>query len=172
MYLRNLEDNQINRAVANQVNGKKARLPKASFKGRMVQLMDYNLRDRTPKTTQVEGVPEGYVNLDDFDKTTSYRYALASKVGNPTEIFAKLVNDKVFLWWSKPEMQVEEFIYFGNRDKDIEDCNSTYGSKSGYTWHHTGYPHEVEYGTMQLVPTDEHNALPHYGGVYISKGEF
>ncbi len=172
MYLKNLEENQISRAVANQVNGKVARRPKASFKGRMVQLMNYNLRDRTPKTTQVKGVPEGYLNLNDFDKATSFRYALASRVGNPTEIFAKLFNDKVFLWWSKPAKQVDEFVYFGDRADDIKHCNSTYGSKSDYTWHHTGYPQEESYGTMQLVPTEEHDALPHYGGVYISKGEF
>jgi hypothetical protein len=129
------------------------------------------LRPRQRNVAAVVGVPPGYMDLKAFDKATSYNYDLSSRVGNPGGIYAKLYKKKVFLWWQAPAAQVDDYVYFGNRDEDIKDLQANHQDLKGYTWHHTGYPHEESAGTMQLVPTDEHEALPHVGGVAISQGK-
>jgi hypothetical protein len=73
------------------------------------------------------------------------------------------------LWWEYPLYQIDDFVYHGDRQTDINDCNRKC-EKEGYTWHHTGWPIDEQHGTMQLVPTDEHSVLGHVGGIVISKG--
>jgi hypothetical protein len=116
-------------------------------------------------------VPSGYVSLRDFNRTTNKygRYGgLKSRVVNEDDIYVKVHLDRVFLWWAYPYKQIDNFIYTGKTAEDIKDCNSEKGWKSGYTWHHTGYPHSEVCGTMQLVPTSEHSALYHTGGAYLA----
>lgn len=132
----------------------------------------YNLRSKQEKSAAggaAGPVPEGYLNLDEFDKKTRYKYNLASRVENSAEIYAKLIEGRVYLWWKNPNKVVDDFVYFGDRDTDISELNRKHGAIAGYTWHHTGHPLNESYGTMQLVPTDEHCNLPHVGGIFISK---
>ncbi|HEV7368312.1 HNH endonuclease [Arenibaculum sp.] len=139
----------------------------------VVQKMDegYSLRSRTKKAaTTVRGVPPGYVSLSYFNKNENKygKWPVKGRGVNEDDIYVKIYNNRVFLWWAYPHSQIDDFIYTGKSSEDISDCNFEGGSKSGYTWHHTGYPHEEATGTMQLVPTWEHQALPHTGGAYLA----
>jgi len=116
-------------------------------------------------------VPSGYVSLRTFNSTTNKygKYSgLVGKAVDEDEIYVKIYSGRVFLWWENPHRQIDDFVYTGDSAEDIKDCNAEAGSKSGYTWHHTGYPHEESSGTMQLVPTAEHGILPHTGGAYLA----
>jgi len=56
----------------------------------------------------------------------------------------------------------------GNRGSDFTDANRLAGideTPDTHTWHHHQDGH-----TMQLVPTDLHDAIRHAGGVAIKKG--
>jgi hypothetical protein len=56
----------------------------------------------------------------------------------------------------------------GDRSTDFTAANRMAGlseTPEGYTWHHT-----QDTKTMQLIPTDLHNAVRHAGGVAIMKG--
>jgi hypothetical protein len=131
----------------------------------------YSLRSRTKKAaTTVRGVPPGYVSLSYFNKNENKygKWPVKGRGVNEDDIYVKIYNNRVFLWWAYPHSQIDDFIYTGKSSEDISDCNFEGGSKSGYTWHHTGYPHEEATGTMQLVPTWEHQALPHTGGAYLA----
>lgn len=118
------------------------------------------------------GVPPGYVSLQEFNKTVNIygKYSgLVSK--NYTHIYVKIVDDKPFLWWSNPKKQIDNFVYTGKSADDIAQCNSEQGHAEGYTWHHTGHPHASTHGTMQLVPTAEHESISHYGGAWLAYRE-
>lgn len=115
-------------------------------------------------TTATLGVPSGYTRL-------SNAFLLSKGIeGNP-EIYHTEYNGKKLLWWGNPSVQIDDFVYFGDRDADIRECTRLKGCPSGYTWHHTGCPAEEDHGTMQLVPTNEHSKIPHWGGVAISLGK-
>lgn len=139
----------------------------------VVQRMDggYSLRSRVKKVSTVtQGVPPGYVSLAYFNKNENKygKWPIKGRGVDEDNIYVKIYNNRVFLWWGNPYAQIDDFIYTGSSAEDIKDCNSEAGSKSGYTWHHTGYPHDEATGTMQLVPTYEHQALPHTGGAYLA----
>jgi hypothetical protein len=56
----------------------------------------------------------------------------------------------------------------GNHGSDFVEANRLAGlpeTPEGYTWHHT-----QDARTMQLVPSDLHDAIRHAGGVAIMKG--
>jgi hypothetical protein len=58
--------------------------------------------------------------------------------------------------------------FTGNRGSDFVDANRLAGlteTPEGYTWHHT-----QDTRTMQLIPSDLHDAIRHAGGVAIMKG--
>jgi len=58
--------------------------------------------------------------------------------------------------------------FTGNRGSDFVDANRLAGlteTPEGYTWHHT-----QDTKTMQLIPSDLHDAVRHAGGVAIMKG--
>lgn len=58
--------------------------------------------------------------------------------------------------------------FAGNHGSDMTDASRKAGipdTPDGYTWHHHQDGH-----TMQLVPTDIHDAVRHAGGVAIKKG--
>jgi hypothetical protein len=115
-------------------------------------------------TTHAEA-PDGYIAL-----SSGYRHrGLVDSVAEQT-IYKKLYNGKTLLWWEHPAKCVYDFVYTGNPADDIADCKARYGDLPHHIWHHTGYPHDESYGTMQLVPRSEHEAIPHYGGSAISKG--
>ena len=132
----------------------------------------------TTTPTAKKGIPSGYVSLAQFNKTVNVygKYSGLKGTGvDENSIYVKLVNIKgkglqPFLWWAKPAAQVDDFVYTGSPKEDIEDCEISHGSKSGYTWHHTGDTENATCGTMQLVPTDEHSRLSHYGGSYLAYG--
>jgi A nuclease of the HNH/ENDO VII superfamily with conserved WHH len=132
----------------------------------------------TPTSKAAKGVPSGYVTLAEFNKTTNVygKYSGLKGTGvDETGIYVKLAKipgkgPQPFLWWAKPAAQADNFVYLGSSKLDIEDCDANYGSKSGYTWHHTGDTESDTYGTMQLVPTVEHSRLTHYGGSYLAYG--
>ena len=107
-------------------------------------------------------MPTGYVQLGFFNSTVNKygKYSgLSGQAVEESEIYVKEYNGKIFLWWAKPLCQIDDFLYFGDRDEDIDECNKTM-MKSGYTWHHTGWPPDEQQGTMQLVPTGDHSVLP------------
>jgi hypothetical protein len=123
-------------------------------------------------TEKLSGIPDDYVSIDDFLNTSSakLKYPDLTYSSNSSGIFVKIYRKHLFLWWAEPEYQIDDFVYLGDRDSDIKDCNQIC-EKKGYTWHHTGYPHSEQSGTMQLVPTDEHAAIKHWGGVSIAAGK-
>src|SRR5262249_22407295 len=59
--------------------------------------------------------------------------------------------------------------YTGSRKADFAAANKAAGyttTPKGYTWHHVdNYNATTNTGTMQLVQTDAHQAISHYGGV-------
>jgi hypothetical protein len=58
--------------------------------------------------------------------------------------------------------------FAGNHTTDFTKANELAGldaTPDGYTWHH-----HQDTQTMQLIPTDLHNAVRHAGGVAIMKG--
>lgn len=131
-----------------------------------MKLRSAKRKDRSSSGSQRRDAPPGYSPI-----SKSYKSSLRGKVGGSTEneIYYKLYKGKVLLWWVYPLEQIDDFVYFGDRQDDIDDCDS-HRRESGYIWHHTGYPHEEASGVMQLVPRTEHEALPHYGGIFLSKG--
>lgn len=125
-------------------------------------------------------VPKEFLMLSLFNKSTNKYGKYKGLAGQPVdeeEIYVMEFKGKILLWWKDPAMQIDDFVYTGDRQKDIDECNIAL-RKSGlnldarYTWHHTGYPTLQTHGTMQLVPTEEHACLPHIGGVAISKGQY
>lgn len=132
----------------------------------------YSLRTRAPKVATVSTVPAGYTRLDVFNASTNKygKYSGLKGTGvDETGIWVKEYGSSVLLWWEKPLEQVDDFVYTGKSQEDINDCNQV-KMKAGYTWHHTGHPADEAYGTMQLVPTVEHERLSHVGGASISRG--
>lgn len=125
-------------------------------------------------------VPKGFTRLDAFNasinKNSKYG-GLKDRVVNDNEIWVMEYKGKILLWWEKPKLQIDDFVYTGSSKRDIDDCNAQMARQMGnldvrYTWHHTGYPPEETHGTMQLVPTDEHESLTHIGGAAISQGKY
>lgn len=166
---------QVKSAQAKSAQAKPAHTPArpAIAQRAVVQRMDngYSLRSRVKKvSTATQGVPPGYVSLSYFNKNENKygKWPIKGRGVDEDDIYVKIYNNRVFLWWANPYAQIDDFVYTGTSAEDIKDCNSEAGSKSGYTWHHTGYPHEEATGTMQLVPTSEHQALPHTGGAYLA----
>lgn len=137
----------------------------------------YNFRQRTPKVVAPgQGIPSGYTRLDVFNSTINKYGKYSGLSGQPVDesgIWVKEFNGRILLWWATPTKQIDDFVYTGDSQMDIDACNAaTGGIVAGYTWHHTGHPAEESYGTMQLVPTNEHDKLPHVGGSAISKGKY
>jgi hypothetical protein len=140
------------------------------------------LRPRSGNYTAAPiGVPPGYVRLDEFNTTVNKNGKYSGIQGKGVKeagIWVKEHKGKILLWWEKPEHQFDNFFYSGKSQEDIDACYAKLGHQkmealgSGYTWHHTGYPTEESYGTMQLVPTHEHSALTHIGGAAISQGKY
>jgi hypothetical protein len=133
----------------------------------------YNLRKRKRVGGQnPKGVPDGYTRLDFFNSTVN-KYGkfpgLSGRAVHEKGIYVRVYKGKILLWWEKPACQIDDFVYYGDRQQDIDHCD-TVMMKGGYTWHHTGQPPEEASGTMQLVPTSEHSVLSHVGGVAISQG--
>lgn len=125
-------------------------------------------------------VPKGFMRLDYFNATTNKNGKYGGLVAQAVDeegIYVMEFKGKILLWWKEPAMQIDDFVYTGDRQKDIDECNVAL-RKDGrnldarHTWHHTGYPTEQTHGTMQLVPTEEHACLPHIGGMAISKGQY
>ena len=134
----------------------------------------HNLRPRGGggSTSNPKGVPSDYTRLDWFNSTTNKynKYSgLSGQAIDETGIYVKEYKGKILLWWADPACQIDGFAYYGDRQADIDHCD-TVMRKNGYTWHHTGEPPEESNGTMQLVPTAEHSVLPHVGGMAISEG--
>lgn len=133
----------------------------------------YNLRKRGKPASTSSSVPDGFARLDEFNASKN-KYGQFSGIKgtgvDESTIWVKEYAGSVLLWWEDPYRQVDDFIYTGKSQTDIDDCNAEHGMKSGYTWHHTGYPTDEAYGTMQLVPTYEHERLSHVGGAMISRG--
>ncbi|MET8776241.1 HNH endonuclease [Nocardia sp. NPDC004654] len=68
--------------------------------------------------------------------------------------------------FDRPQFDPPRFT--GNRSSDFTNANRMAGYRQtpdGYTWHH-----HQDGKTMQLVPTDLHDAVRHAGGVAIAKG--
>jgi len=143
----------------------------------------YNLRSATAVASVAKplSVPSGYTRLDVFNSTTNKygKYSgIQGKAVDETGIWVKEYNGGILLWWESPVRQIDDFAYYGDRQQDIDACYAKVGYKlmqglgSACTWHHTGYPHTEASGTMQLVPTNEHAALSHIGGMSISKRQY
>ena len=134
----------------------------------------YNLRKKGgAATANPKGVPSDYTRLDFFNSTKNKygKYSgLSGQAVDESGIYVKEYNGKILLWWASPACQIDDFVYYGDRQKDIDHCD-TVMKKHNHTWHHTGEPAEESYGTMQLVPTDEHSVIPHVGGAAISLGK-
>jgi hypothetical protein len=143
----------------------------------------YSLRSKDAQKTVIvaAGVPTGYTRLDVFNSTVNkngkYK-GLSGRVVAEDGIWVLEYKGKILLWWEKPAYQIDNFIYTGESKGDIDACYAKIGHKkmealgSKHTWHHTGYPAEESHGTMQLVPTDEHESLTHIGGAAISLGKY
>ncbi len=140
----------------------------------IVQLMQHSYGTRLKDKQQVlpgqvhSPPPQGFTLVGKYE-------LMGQSVDTNAKIYqrqATLKNGKKgrLLWWEYPLHQIDDFVYTGDRDTDIRDCNAKMQA-TGYTWHHAGWPIDEQQGTMQLVPTDEHAALGHIGGVLISKGE-
>ena len=56
--------------------------------------------------------------------------------------------------------------FTGDRGVDDAAANRLFKAPKGYTWHHHQDGH-----TMQLIPTDLHDAIRHGGGVAVIKGK-
>ncbi len=124
------------------------------------------------------GVPSGYQRLSDFNADTN-KYGkfpgLKGRGVDESQIYVKVVplasgKEVPFLWWANAMHTIKDFVYLESSAQDIKDCNTVKSAK-GYTWHHTGDSMDESYGTMQLVPTDEHSSLAHYGGNYLAYKE-
>jgi hypothetical protein len=120
--------------------------------------------------------------LSQFNATTNKNGQYGGLVAQPVDedgIYVKVYKGKILLWWKTPKLQIDDFVYSGDSKSDIDQCNADTVLKqrqlglnmSQYTWHHTGCPPEESYGTMQLVPREEHACIPHVGGSAISQGK-
>jgi hypothetical protein len=87
---------------------------------------------------------------------TEYRYKAKGPDGKPVDGAVEIKLDPT-----------------GNRDKDFAAANQAMAEKlgvdkfkepDGYTWHH-----KEDGTTMELVPSDLHNNVPHSGGVSLAK---
>jgi hypothetical protein len=139
-------------------------------------------------------VPSGFTRLDAFNSDQNKNSKYPGIKGKLTAAVEKGIyvrefkvgtnkfGDKcvILLWWEKPAYQIDNFLYTGKPADDIRDCDVQlgYSGKQAlnltcqHTWHHTGEPAQQSCGTMQLVPTDEHEALSHLGGSSISTGKY
>jgi hypothetical protein len=129
-------------------------------------------RDKLGKTKQgaTRNVPDGFKKGTDLDG--SLKAIIFSGWADLPEKVAvyRTPNGRTMLWWLSPLKQVDDFVYFGNREEDIADLNQYPGGEAGYTWHHTGYPlNNNAAGTMQLVPTKEHQRISHVGALYADR---
>ncbi|GIG60587.1 hypothetical protein Lfu02_49590 [Longispora fulva] len=76
-------------------------------------------------------------------------------------------NFSQYQWVGIPQVEFDP-TFTGDRAKDDAIANRKAGiedTPDGYTWHH-----HQDGRTMQLVPTDIHEAVRHAGGVAIVKG--
>ncbi len=143
----------------------------------------YSLRSSksasSASAVSVMGVPMGFTRLDLFNAGTNKYGKLSGLTGQPvdeTGIYVKEYGKSVLLWWGKPALQIDDFVYTGKSQEDIDTCNAQMGKEirargltTQHTWHHTGHPSDESYGTMQYVETSEHSVLPHVGGASISR---
>ncbi len=126
-------------------------------------------KHKAPATASDTDAPTGYVSLTEFNKNQN-KYGRYSGLSgrNYDDIYVDIYQDKVFLWWSNPSYQIDEFVYEDTREDDIATCKET-KDEPGYTWHHTGYQHDNQsVGVMQLVPTAQHASIPHFGGRWVA----
>jgi hypothetical protein len=105
-------------------------------------------------------LPAGFKSQPYVDSPSlnQYRNVLANKTGNRWR-----------LWWTNvPTVRI---TYANDRETDFMrarmEFRNKYGSgasESAKTWHHTGVPLDDQTGGyIQLVPTNEHQALAHIG---------
>jgi hypothetical protein len=76
------------------------------------------------------------------------------------------VSEKAFVDFSPHAIAEVDIVYTGSRSKDYKLADKAAGfdvRPEGYSWHH----HENA-RTMQLVPTDLHQAVAHTGGCATS----
>lgn len=136
----------------------------------------YGLRDRSKRRASGVDRPGDQTNRavpDSFTLGTALSIGLLANIFRGDNTLAGKVavyrtrSNRTMLWWVRPLRQVDNFVYTGDRQDDIDDLDATVGSRRGYTWHHTGYPlNDRSAGTMQLVPTEEHRAIAHVGAIW------